>query len=79
MNLGRLSARVIIGGLLIGHGTQKLKGWFVGPGVEDTAGTMESLEPNPAPPQRGRRGEPPRRWAGPCSPPGSRGRSPARR
>jgi putative oxidoreductase len=28
MSVGRLAARVVIGGLFIGHGTQKLKGWF---------------------------------------------------
>jgi putative oxidoreductase len=47
MNVGRLTARVIIGGLFIGHGTQKLKGWFGGPGIEGTAGMMESLEMHP--------------------------------
>jgi putative oxidoreductase len=47
MNVGRLAARVIIGGLFIGHGTQKLKGWFGGPGLEGTAGMMESLEMHP--------------------------------
>jgi putative oxidoreductase len=47
MNVGRLAARVIIGGLFIGHGTQKLKGWFGGPGIEGTAGMMESLEMHP--------------------------------
>jgi putative oxidoreductase len=47
MNVGRLAARVIIGGLFIGHGTQKLKGWFGGPGLDGTAGMMESLEMHP--------------------------------
>jgi putative oxidoreductase len=47
MNVGRLAARVIIGGLFIGHGTQKLKGWFGGPGLEGTAGMMESLDMHP--------------------------------
>jgi uncharacterized membrane protein YphA (DoxX/SURF4 family) len=28
MNIGRLFARLTIGGLFIGHGTQKLFGWF---------------------------------------------------
>ena len=31
MNLGRLAARTVIGTLFIGHGTQKLFGWFGGP------------------------------------------------
>ncbi len=29
----------------MGHGTQKLFGWFGGPGLDNTAGMMESLEP----------------------------------
>ena len=48
MNLGRLVARTVIGGLFIGHGTQKLFGWFGGPGIEGTTGMMRSLEMNPA-------------------------------
>ncbi|HET6627131.1 MAG TPA: DoxX family protein [Nocardioidaceae bacterium] len=50
MNLARLAARTIIGGLFIGHGTQKLKGWFGGPGLSGTEGMMESLEMYPARP-----------------------------
>jgi putative oxidoreductase len=40
--------RGLIGGLFIGHGTQKLFGWFDGPGPEGTAGMMEKLEMRPA-------------------------------
>src|SRR3954469_11848996 len=47
MNIARLTARAVIGGLFVGHGTQKLLGWFGGPGLEGTAGMMESLELNP--------------------------------
>jgi putative oxidoreductase len=47
MNVARLTARVIIGGLFVGHGTQKLKGWFGGPGIEGTAGMMGALEMHP--------------------------------
>jgi len=47
MNIARLAARTIIGGLFIGHGTQKLLGWFGGPGLEGTTGMMKSLEMNP--------------------------------
>ncbi len=47
MNLARMTARLIIGGLFIGHGTQKLMGWFGGPGLEGTEGMMESLEMHP--------------------------------
>jgi putative oxidoreductase len=32
MDLGRLILRTVIGGLFIGHGTQKLFGWFGGGG-----------------------------------------------
>jgi putative oxidoreductase len=45
---GRLIARAVIGGLFIGHGTQKLFGWFGGPGPEGTAGMMKSLGLEPA-------------------------------
>jgi putative oxidoreductase len=47
MNIGRLVARTVIGGLFVGHGTQKLMGWFGGPGLEGTAGMMQSLELHP--------------------------------
>jgi putative oxidoreductase len=47
MNVGRLIARTVIGGLFVGHGTQKLMGWFGGPGLEGTSGMMESLELHP--------------------------------
>ena len=48
MSLGRLAARTVIGGLFIGHGTQKLFGWFGGPGRAGTEGMMESLQMRPA-------------------------------
>jgi putative oxidoreductase len=47
MNLGRLIARGVIGGLFVGHGTQKLFGWFGGPGLEGTSGMMDRLELSP--------------------------------
>jgi putative oxidoreductase len=47
MKLGRLLARLAIGGLFIGHGTQKWFGWFEGPGLETTSATMESLGMRP--------------------------------
>jgi putative oxidoreductase len=47
MNVARLAARVTIGGLFVGHGAQKLKGWFGGPGLEGTEGMMESLDMHP--------------------------------
>jgi putative oxidoreductase len=48
MRLGRLAARLVIGGLFIGHGTQKLFGWFDGPGPEGTEKMMDKLEMRPA-------------------------------
>ncbi len=47
MNLGRLAARAVIGGLFIGHGTQKLFGWFGVPGRAGTEGMMQSLDLHP--------------------------------
>lgn len=47
-DLGLLALRVVCGGLLTGHGAQKLFGWFEGPGLEGTTGFMESLGLDPA-------------------------------
>ena len=43
MGLFRLLARTTIGLLFVGHGTQKLFGWFGGGGLEETAGFFEQL------------------------------------
>ncbi|HTT93776.1 MAG TPA: DoxX family protein [Solirubrobacterales bacterium] len=43
MKLARLLARLFIGGMFVGHGTQKLFGWFGGPGIDGTTGMMEKL------------------------------------
>ena len=43
MGLFRLLARMTIGLLFVGHGTQKLFGWFGGGGLEGTAGFFEQL------------------------------------
>jgi putative oxidoreductase len=43
MGLFRLLARTTIGLLFVGHGTQKLFGWFGGAGLEGTAGFFEQL------------------------------------
>jgi putative oxidoreductase len=48
MDLFLLLIRIVVGGLLFGHGAQKLFGWFDGPGVEGTAGFMKSLGYRPA-------------------------------
>ncbi len=47
MDLGRLAARLLIGGLFIGHGTQKLYGWFGGPGIAGTEQMMGALNMKP--------------------------------
>ena len=43
MGLFRVLARVTIGLLFVGHGTQKLFGWFGGHGLEGTGQFFESL------------------------------------
>ncbi len=43
MNLGQLAIRGVVGPLFIGHGAQKLFGWFDGHGIEGTGGFFESL------------------------------------
>ena len=42
MHIGRLFLRGVVGPLFVGHGTQKLFGWFGGHGLEGTAGFFES-------------------------------------
>jgi putative oxidoreductase len=44
MGVFRLLARVTIGLLFVGHGTQKLFGWFGGGGLRATASTFEKVE-----------------------------------
>ncbi len=43
LDLALLVLRLVTGGLLVGHGSQKLFGWFGGPGLRGTAGWLESL------------------------------------
>ncbi|MGZ4317964.1 MAG: DoxX family protein [Gaiellaceae bacterium] len=43
MGLFRLLARTTIGLLFVGHGTQKLFGWFGGGGLDETGGFFEQL------------------------------------
>jgi putative oxidoreductase len=40
--------RGVIGALFVGHGTQKLFGWFGGPGLQGVSGMMENLDMRPA-------------------------------
>jgi putative oxidoreductase len=49
-NLAALVLRLVLGGLLAGHGAQKLFGWFNGPGLEGTSGFMEMLGLKPGRP-----------------------------
>jgi putative oxidoreductase len=43
MHIGRLILRSVVGGYFVGHGTQKLFGWFGGHGPEGTGQFFESL------------------------------------
>jgi putative oxidoreductase len=47
MRIARLLGRLLIGGLFFAHGTQKLFGWFGGPGPDATAQMMEKLNMHP--------------------------------
>src|SRR5437762_10448751 len=49
-DLGLLILRLVVGGLLAGHGSQKLFGWFSGPGLKGTSGMVESMGFKPGPP-----------------------------
>lgn len=42
MNFALLVLRLIVGGLFVGHGTQKLLGWFGGHGLDGTAAYFET-------------------------------------
>jgi len=43
MDLGRTALRIVIGPLFVGHGAQKLFGWFGGHGLEGTGAFFEQL------------------------------------
>jgi putative oxidoreductase len=43
MKIGRLLLRLSVGGFFVGHGTQKLFGWFGGHGLKATAESFEQL------------------------------------
>ena len=43
MKLARFLLRVTLGALFIGHGTQKLKGWFGGRGLDATASMFDQI------------------------------------
>ena len=48
MKIGRLLVRLVVGGLFIGHGTQKLFGWLGGPGPDGAEEMMYKLDMHPA-------------------------------
>jgi putative oxidoreductase len=43
MDIGKLALRTVVGTLFVGHGTQKLFGWFGGHGPDATGGFFEGL------------------------------------
>jgi putative oxidoreductase len=47
MALGRLALRATVGGFFVGHGTQKLFGWFGGGGLDQTAAMFEKIGVRP--------------------------------
>jgi putative oxidoreductase len=50
MAIWRFCLRLLVGGLMVGHGTQKLFGWFGGEGVRNTAASMEKTGLRPGTP-----------------------------
>jgi putative oxidoreductase len=50
MDTGLLILRLVVGGLFIGHGTQKLFGWFGGPGPRRFGSGLEKLGYRPGGP-----------------------------
>ena len=51
MGAGTTVLRVIVGGIFVAHGLQKLKGYWGGPGLEGVEKMMEGMEMHPAPVQ----------------------------
>src|SRR4029450_2816449 len=50
MSAGLLLIRLVVGGLLVGHGTQKLFGWLGGYGIEGTGQDFEGIGCRPGRP-----------------------------
>lgn len=51
MRLGLTVLRAILGAVFIGHGTQKLFGWFQGEGLRNTGDSFDSIGLSPGPQQ----------------------------
>lgn len=49
-DIGLLTVRGVVGGLMVGHGAQKLFGWWGGYGLEGTSGWLESIGLRPGRP-----------------------------
>jgi putative oxidoreductase len=49
MSAGTLVLRVVVGSIFVGHGLQKLRGYWGGPGLEGTEKIMDSTGMHPAP------------------------------
>ena len=49
-DFARLILRLVFGGLMVGHGAQKLFGWFGGHGLKGTADWLESMGMKPGKP-----------------------------
>jgi putative oxidoreductase len=56
MKVGRLLLRITVGGFFVGHGTQKLFGWFGGQGLPATAAGFEGMGLKPGKLQAGAAG-----------------------
>lgn len=49
-DIGLLTVRTVVGGLMVGHGAQKLFGWWGGYGLEGTSAWLESIGLRPGRP-----------------------------
>jgi putative oxidoreductase len=56
MKVGRLLLRITVGGFFVGHGTQKLFGWFGGPGLTKAAEQFDGMGLKPGKLQAGTAG-----------------------